>query len=250
MQANKLIIPATLTICGVTHTDYGESFLTVSSRNGAAREDENSATEAYSQGFRRACAQFLLGRYLYNLGKLRLPYDPEHKRLAITKGEHIAWVEKLYMNAGLQPRPQGGAKSADKRVILPALPLSQVPQQVISPSQATHQKAMSADILTSSIQSSSTQQAPQPSEPSEPPAIIVPALLALAVPMSAQSIAYPDDMFLDWVARQVERDPLRLQGICDFYQVAFLADLDQQQREDITLRLERQQQKATAPQGA
>jgi len=44
---NKLIIPATVVLCGVTHTDYGEAFLAIQSKNGTAREDENSATDVY-----------------------------------------------------------------------------------------------------------------------------------------------------------------------------------------------------------
>src|SRR5436305_8836117 len=46
-QGNKLIIPASVTLCGVTHMDYGEAFLLVPAKNGSSREDENSATEAY-----------------------------------------------------------------------------------------------------------------------------------------------------------------------------------------------------------
>src|SRR6266581_104131 len=54
---NKLVIPVTLVICEIAHTDVGEAFLTSLSRKGEPREEENAATEAYSQAFRRACAQ-------------------------------------------------------------------------------------------------------------------------------------------------------------------------------------------------
>jgi hypothetical protein len=103
---NKLRLPVAVVICGVTHTDYGEAFLSIVSRQGEKLEEENSATECYSQGFRRACAQFGLGRYLYDLPKLWLPYDPAAKTIAISDAERIAWIEKLYMQAGLSPRPQ------------------------------------------------------------------------------------------------------------------------------------------------
>src|SRR5216110_851600 len=103
---NKLIIPATIILCGVTHTDYGEAFLTVPAKNGTSREDENSATEAYSQAFRRACSKFGLGRYLYNLGKVRLPYGPKYKALALTKAEQLACVEQMYRKAGLLSTPR------------------------------------------------------------------------------------------------------------------------------------------------
>ena len=100
-QGNKLIILVTVIILGVAHTDYGEAFMTTIGKNGNTREDENTATEAYSQAFRRACAKFLLGRYLYDLPKLTLPYDPTRRQIAISKAERIAWVEKLYQAQGL-----------------------------------------------------------------------------------------------------------------------------------------------------
>ena len=103
-QGNKLIIPATVVILGVAHTDYGEAFMTTPGKNGNPREDENTATEAYSQAFRRACAKFLLGRYLYDLPKHKLPYDPKTRQIAISKAERIAWVEKLYLEHGLALR--------------------------------------------------------------------------------------------------------------------------------------------------
>src|SRR2546421_4669349 len=103
-EGNKLIVPATVIVCDVTHTDYGEAYLMVPSRRGEQHEQENSATEAYSQAFRRACSKFLLGRYLYDLRKLWLPYDVNTKKIALSEAERLAWVEKLYLDAGLQPR--------------------------------------------------------------------------------------------------------------------------------------------------
>jgi hypothetical protein len=103
-QGNKLIIPVTVIILGVAHTDYGEAFMTTRGKNGNTREDENTATEAYSQAFRRACAKFFLGRYLYDLPKLTLPYDPTTRKIAISKAERIAWIEKLYQAQGLLPK--------------------------------------------------------------------------------------------------------------------------------------------------
>ncbi|GHO96543.1 hypothetical protein KSF_065910 [Reticulibacter mediterranei] len=108
VAGNKLIVPVAVVICGVSRTDYGEAFLSSLSRKGEKHEEENSATEAYSQGFRRACAQFGLGRYLYDLPKLWLPYDPTSgsRPIPISDAERIAWIEKLYMQAGLPPRPE------------------------------------------------------------------------------------------------------------------------------------------------
>src|SRR6185503_14469247 len=47
----------TLTILGITREDVGE----------ADPNDENSATIAVAQAFKRTCTGFGLGRYLYNL---------------------------------------------------------------------------------------------------------------------------------------------------------------------------------------
>jgi hypothetical protein len=194
---NKLIIPATLILCGVTHTDYGEAFLTVPAKNGTSREDENSATEAYSQAFRRACSKFGLGRYLYNLGKLRLPYDPRYKALALTKEEQLAWVEKLYSKAGIRPLEN---------------PSRALPRPDTSPTPET-------------------KKGPAPVQ--EGPHALTP---------SGQPTNYPNDTFLDWVAQAVARDGQRIQGICDFYQVQALSQLNQGQRENLTLRLKRQKE--------
>jgi hypothetical protein len=115
VAGNKLILPVTVVLCGVAHTDYGEAFLSSLSRQGEKHEEENSATEGYSQGFRRTCAQFGLGRYLYDLPKLWLPYDPASRTIPITDAERIAWVEKLYMQAGLSPRPERSTTPAEQR---------------------------------------------------------------------------------------------------------------------------------------
>ncbi|MGB8345721.1 MAG: Rad52/Rad22 family DNA repair protein [Ktedonobacteraceae bacterium] len=99
--ANKLIIFVTVVLCGIPHTDVGEAFLSRVSRKGEAREEENTATAAYSQAFRRACAQFGLGRYLYTLPKLWLPYNPQERVIALSADEKQQTVERLYRKAGL-----------------------------------------------------------------------------------------------------------------------------------------------------
>src|SRR5262249_9424767 len=128
-------------------------------------------------------------------------YDSQHKRLAITKGEHMAWVEKLYMNAGLQLQSR---TAAGKWTDHPS-------------------HAQDAPRFTSA----QDQESGQPT----------------SAPTPAQPTSYPDDMFLDWVAQRVMRDPHRIQGICDFYHVPSLVQLNQKQREELTQRLVRQQEK-------
>jgi hypothetical protein len=138
-QGNKLIIPVTVIILGIAHSDYGEAFMTTAGKNGNTREDENTATEAYSQAFRRACAKFFLGRYLYDLPKLTLPYDPTTRQIAISKAERIAWVEKLYQAQGLLPkRSDSFSPSLSSSVHIPPFLREASTQQTISPSPASN----------------------------------------------------------------------------------------------------------------
>ncbi|GAC1477029.1 MAG: hypothetical protein NVS2B12_31130 [Ktedonobacteraceae bacterium] len=103
VAGNKLVIPVTVVLCGVAHTDYGEAFLTSHSRAGDVREEENSATEGYSQAFRRACAQFRLGRYYYDLPKVWVPYNTQKRVIALNDAKKQELAERLYREAGLLP---------------------------------------------------------------------------------------------------------------------------------------------------
>jgi hypothetical protein len=205
-QGNKLIIPVTVIILGVAHTDYGEAFLLASGKNGSTREDENTATEAYSQAFRRACAKFSLGRYLYDLPKLTLPYDLTTRQIAISKAERIAWVEKLYQTRGLLP----------KVYVVPAKP---------SAAPLTSQPVTSPTVLAQPLQVA--QAVPQLTE------------TAPEAPAHSHPTSYADT-FLDWVCRTVNRDPERIQGICSFYQIQQLKELSVTQRQNLTRQLQKQ----------
>ena len=57
VQAGGTVVLCRLTIAGVTRADVGE----------AASGDENTATSALAQAFKRACVKFGLGAYLYRL---------------------------------------------------------------------------------------------------------------------------------------------------------------------------------------
>lgn len=64
-----------LTVAGITRAGDGESPIT----------DDNAFTGAYAQAFKRAASRFGLGRHLYDLPKLWVEYDDDHKRFP----EHI-----------------------------------------------------------------------------------------------------------------------------------------------------------------
>jgi hypothetical protein len=62
-----------LTIFGVTKSGAGDY-----PRDSG---DENAATSAEAQAFKRACAAFGLGRYLYNLPQIWADYDDQKKQI-------------------------------------------------------------------------------------------------------------------------------------------------------------------------
>jgi hypothetical protein len=86
----KLVNYVTITLCGVPHTDVGE-----------AGPGENQATEAYAQAFKRACAQFGLGRYLYELPKLWVPYNKAKKQVDLDREGIQNVVRQMYTKAGV-----------------------------------------------------------------------------------------------------------------------------------------------------
>jgi hypothetical protein len=223
LAGNRLIVPVTVVICGVPHTDYGEAFLEVPGKGGTTREDENTTTEAYSQGFRRACSHFGLGRYLYDLQKVTLPFDPKTRQIALTTEERLAWVEKLYKAQHILPTvPAVGAVVS---VVHQASPSGEPAPEHVQPQiqlQAPQQQPPSTGHAQGVSSQAQAQQAQVPQGPAQQP------------------VEYPQDIFLDWVAMQVKRDAVRIQDICSTYRVRMLSQLTDSQREDLTKRLQRQ----------
>lgn len=67
-----------LTIFGVTKSATGDYPID--------RGDENPATSAEAQAFKRACAAFGLGRYLYSLPQIWADYDEQKKQIVDASG--------------------------------------------------------------------------------------------------------------------------------------------------------------------
>ena len=68
--AAKVVVVSRVTIHGLgTHTGVGEEWA----------DDENAATRAEAQAFKRACACFGLGRYLYDLEKIWVDLDQSNR---------------------------------------------------------------------------------------------------------------------------------------------------------------------------
>jgi hypothetical protein len=85
MAAHGVI--CTLTICGVTKSGIGDY--------PTNDDDENPATSAEAQAFKRACSAFGIGRYLYDLPKIWCDYDQDKRQ--IVKPKEVA--EQLYREA-------------------------------------------------------------------------------------------------------------------------------------------------------
>jgi hypothetical protein len=86
------VVLCRLTVGGVTRSDIGE----------ADHTDQNTATSAIAQAFKRACVKFGLGAYLYRLPKTWAAYDAQ--RRAFTP-EALAQLERL---AGSNGNGAGG----------------------------------------------------------------------------------------------------------------------------------------------
>jgi hypothetical protein len=77
------VVLCRLTIGGVTRSDIGE----------ADPEDQNTATSALAQAFKRACVKFGLGAYLYRMPRRWEEYDAQARRFgdaALERLRHLA----------------------------------------------------------------------------------------------------------------------------------------------------------------
>lgn len=85
-----------LTVLGVTREDVGE----------AEKGDPNQATSAAMQAFKRACAAFGLGRYLYtDLPQLWVEAEPRGRSWVITNSRSA--VQQMYVQAGIESGRRG-----------------------------------------------------------------------------------------------------------------------------------------------
>lgn len=66
------VVLCRLTVGGVTRSDIGE----------ADPEDQNTATSALAQAFKRACVKFGLGSYLYRMPRRWEEYDAQTRRFS------------------------------------------------------------------------------------------------------------------------------------------------------------------------
>jgi hypothetical protein len=243
VAGNKLVIPVTLVICEIAHTDVGEAFLTSLSRKGEPREEENAATEAYSQAFRRACAQVGLGRYLYDLPKAWVPYDPQKRAIALSEEELRQLAERLYRKVGLLPAsPAAEVKAATASRPGPVPVPPDQTRRLAQPASAHEIAGSTSDLALP--QAPVQEPAPHMDEerlPTPQPAPDGPSVVGESNGNLREASAVISPYQRSWVERQLEGDPSRIARVCQFYQVETLDELSGQQTVDLVNRLFAQQ---------
>jgi len=107
----KVAAIVSLTIDGITRVNVGEASL----------EDENAFTSAYAQGFKRACSDFGLGRYLYRLPQVWCDYD-EKRRAIIGAPELPDWARHPDERTKPAAQPAQPAQPTAQSAVQPANP--------------------------------------------------------------------------------------------------------------------------------
>jgi hypothetical protein len=94
----KVVVVSTVTVNGLgSHTGVGEEWA----------DDENSATRAEAQAFKRACACFGLGRYLYDLDKVWEDLDQYNR--PVREPNLPEWAIPAHLRRQPQPQTRLGA---------------------------------------------------------------------------------------------------------------------------------------------
>ena len=78
----RVIVTCALTVAGVTRQAIGESLQASARHDGSTVIEENAATSAEAQAFKRACSAFGLGRYLYSVPQVWADYDSGKRQFA------------------------------------------------------------------------------------------------------------------------------------------------------------------------
>src|SRR5882724_8837773 len=97
----KVLVTCELTIFGIgSHSATGEEFA----------DDENAGTSAEAQAFKRACACFGLGRYLYYFTGTWVDLDERKRPKSVPK--LAGWATPAGWREGLRPRSVGEPKAS------------------------------------------------------------------------------------------------------------------------------------------
>ena len=77
---DRVIVTCALAVAGVTRQAIGESLQASARQDGSTVIEENAATSAEAQAFKRACSAFGLGRYLYSVPQVWAEYDAQRRQ--------------------------------------------------------------------------------------------------------------------------------------------------------------------------
>jgi hypothetical protein len=77
---DRVVVTCALTVAGVTRQAIGECLQASVRYDGSTVIEENAATSAEAQAFKRACSAFGLGRYLYSVPQVWAEYDPQRRQ--------------------------------------------------------------------------------------------------------------------------------------------------------------------------
>jgi hypothetical protein len=107
-------VVCTLTILDVTKADVGDF-----PADYGDKANENRVTTAAAQAFKRACAAFGVGRYLYNLPRTWADYDAERKLFRDPQGVvvtlyHAAGLAAFIADASSAAAPRSGSSATDE----------------------------------------------------------------------------------------------------------------------------------------
>lgn len=111
----RLVVAAQVKIGPIGHTAYGELLLPAPIAPDEAGAWVRTVPQAFAQAFIGACQRFGIGRYLAQLAREWVPYDPQHQSIALSADEPMAQMRKLYQQAGLLIPREAPMEQADER---------------------------------------------------------------------------------------------------------------------------------------
>jgi hypothetical protein len=124
-QISENAVFCRLTILGVVREDVGECHKT--DRDG--QPDENRATTAVAQSFKRACNTFGIGRYLNSLPQIWAEYDGQKRQF----NDIPRVVADIYRRAGIRMGGGGGRSNQVEKSAPVSEPARQAPRPVPKP---------------------------------------------------------------------------------------------------------------------
>ena len=124
-QISENAVFCRLTILGVVREDVGECHKT--DRDG--QPDENRATTAVAQSFKRACNTFGIGRYLNSLPQIWAEYDGQKRQF----NDVPRVVADIYRRAGIRVGGGGGRSNQAEKSAPVSEPARQAPRPAPKP---------------------------------------------------------------------------------------------------------------------